>query len=310
MNGVPSSTWFSASPNWGWFIVLYFFLGGLAGGSYFLAALLDLFGRPEDRPLARLGYYVTFPLVALSGLLLTVDLGQPLRFWHMLIERNTYRPMFKYWSPMSVGAWALLVFGLFSFLSFLGALAEDERIRWPPLRTIGAKWPALHKLRAPAAPGRVISVIGATFGVYIAGYTGVVLAVSNRPIWSDTPLLGMLFIVSAASTSAALIILLAHRSGWTMPGLANLHRMEDWVITLELLVLIAVVVSLGPVLRAWLNVWGLSLLIVILLGMVAPLILSWRRRQTREWNMTTSAILVLVAGFLLRVIIVFSAQSM
>ena len=129
MNPAPSSTWFSAPPDWGWLIVLYFFVGGLAGGSYFLAALIDLLGRREDRPLARLGYYIAFPCIALSGLLLTLDLTRPLRFWHMLIESNTYRPMFKYWSPMSIGSWALLIFGFFTFLSFLGALAEDERIR-------------------------------------------------------------------------------------------------------------------------------------------------------------------------------------
>ena len=64
MNGVPSSTYFSAPPDWGWLIVLYFFFGGLAGGCYFLASLIDLFGRPEDRPLARLGYYIAFPCIA------------------------------------------------------------------------------------------------------------------------------------------------------------------------------------------------------------------------------------------------------
>src|SRR5205085_8785862 len=42
MNVPPSSTWFSASPNWGWLIALYFFVGGLAGGCYFLAATIDL----------------------------------------------------------------------------------------------------------------------------------------------------------------------------------------------------------------------------------------------------------------------------
>ena len=84
--------------------------------------------------------------------------------------------------------------------------------------------------------------------------------------------------------------------------------METWVIALELLVLIAVMVSLGPVLRAWLNAWGLLLLIVIVLGMVVPLVLSWRARSLREWSLTT-AVLVLVAGFLLRVVIVFSAES-
>src|SRR5262245_17526117 len=113
MSFPPSSTWFSAPPNWGWFITLYFFLGGLAGGCYVFASVIDLFGRRVDRPLARLGYLIPFPCVVISGLLLTVDLGRPLRFWHMVITSNTYRPMFKPWSPMSTGVWALMVFGVF-----------------------------------------------------------------------------------------------------------------------------------------------------------------------------------------------------
>jgi protein NrfD len=136
MNGVPSSTYFSAPPEWGWLIAIYFFFGGLAGGTYFLASLIDLFGRSEDRPLSHLGYYIAFPCVVVSGLLLTLDLGRPLRFWHMLIESNTYRPMFKYWSPMSIGSWALLIFGIFAFVSFLGALADAERIPWPAWRKV------------------------------------------------------------------------------------------------------------------------------------------------------------------------------
>ena len=32
MNQFPSSTFFSAPPDWGWYIVFYFFFGGLAGG--------------------------------------------------------------------------------------------------------------------------------------------------------------------------------------------------------------------------------------------------------------------------------------
>jgi formate-dependent nitrite reductase membrane component NrfD len=299
MSGAPSSTWFSAAPHWGWLIAAYFFIGGLAGGSYFVAALIDLFGRREDRPLAHLGYLISFPCVALSGLLLTVDLGRPLRFWHMLIESNTYRPMFKYWSPMSIGSWALTIFGIFAFLSFLAALAEDGRIPWTGLR----------RLRAPSAPGVVVTMLGGLAGFYVAGYTGVLLAVTNRPIWSDTPLLGMLFIVSAASTSTALIIVLAYRSGRMTPAIADLHRMDDWVLVTEAVVLIALMVSLGPVLRAWLNAWGVLLLIALALGVVAPLILSWRARGLREVNMRTAAVLVLVGGFLLRVVIVFSSES-
>jgi len=299
MTGAPSSTWFSAPPHWEWLIVLYFFLGGLAGGSYFISALIDLFGRREDRPLAHLGYYVTFPCLVISGILLAVDLGKPLRAWHMFVESNTWRPMFKPWSPMSIGSWALASLGVFAFLSFLAALAEDGKIRWSGLR----------RLRAPAPLGRVITVLGGLFGFYVAGYTGVLLAVTNRPIWSDTPLLGLLFIVSAASTSCALMILLAYRSGRATPGVADLHRMDDWVIALELLVLIALMLSLGRVLSAWLNLWGVLLAVVIVLGMIAPLALSWRARRSHQEAILTPAILILVGGFLLRVVIVFSAES-
>jgi formate-dependent nitrite reductase membrane component NrfD len=286
---VPSSTWFSAPPDWGWYIALYFFLGGLAGGSYFLAAIVDVIGRREDRPLARLGYYVAFPCVAVSGLLLTLDLGRPLRFWHMLIESNTYRPMLKPWSPMSAGSWALLAFGAFTFLSCLDAIAED------------VDRPGLRRVHLSSTWRRAVSSIGALFGLYIAGYTGVLLAVTNRPIWSDTPLLGMLFILSAASTSAALIVLLAHRFGWMLPGVADIHRLESWVIVLEFLALAAVVASLGPVSRAWLNVWGVLLAVVVALGMIVPLVVRGRS--------VASAVCVLVAGLLLRVVIVFSAQA-
>ena len=98
----------------------------------------------------------------------------------MLIASNTYRPMFKYWSPMSIGSWALTIFGIFAFVSFLGALADAERLPWP----------AWRKVHPPSLLGRCIAVIGGIFGFYVAGYTGVLLAVTNRPIWSDTPLLG------------------------------------------------------------------------------------------------------------------------
>jgi formate-dependent nitrite reductase membrane component NrfD len=300
MNGIPSSTYFTVPPDWGWLIVFYFFFGGLAGGCYFLAALIDLFGRPEDRPLARLGYYIAFPCVIISAILLTVDLTRPERFWHMLLESNTFQPMLKYWSPMSLGSWALTIFGLFSLLSFLGALVDADRLSWS----------AGHRLRPPGILGRIIAVLGGLFGFYVAGYTGVLLAVTNRPIWSDTPLLGMLFVVSAASISAALMILLAHRSRWTMPGIMALHRIDVWVIALEFLILIAVILSLGPVMRAWLSAWGLLLLFgVIVLGMLLPLALYWRRDWLGQRNPTASAALVLLGGFILRIVIVFSAEG-
>jgi len=167
--------------------------------------------------------------------------------------------------------------------------------------------PALGRLRPPSGPGLAIAILGGAAGFFVAGYTGVLLAVTNRPIWSDTPMLSMLFVVSAASTSAALIMLLAHRSGSTTPGLDDLHRLDVSVTAIELLVLLAVIASLGPVARAWLNVWGVLLAVAAGLGMIAPLILNWRGHGLR--GMKTIAVLVLIGGFLLRMVIVFSSES-
>ena len=39
-------------PQWGWYIVLYFFIGGLIAGCYAIACALDAMGDPRDRDLS------------------------------------------------------------------------------------------------------------------------------------------------------------------------------------------------------------------------------------------------------------------
>src|SRR2546430_12555982 len=125
-----SDTFFSGAPNWAWLIILYFFVGGIAGGACLLAAVVDWFGGPEDRPVVRTGYNVAAWGAILSGALLTIDLGRPLRFWHMLFQSaNVPALMFKGWSPISFGAWAMLLFGLFAVLSALGSPAGEGPVR-------------------------------------------------------------------------------------------------------------------------------------------------------------------------------------
>jgi protein NrfD len=282
-------------------IVLYFFVGGLAGGCFFLAALIDLFGRPQDRPLARLGYYVAFPAVVISGLLLIFDLSRPERFWHMLLESKTWQPMFKAWSPISIGAWALLVFGAFALAGFLAALADGRRTRWG----------RLTRFRPPGILGGLVAGLGALLGLYVAGYTGVLLAVTNRPIWSDTHLLGFTFLISAASTSIALLILLGEPLRLASSGIASLRRMDAGLLIVELLALIALVASLGGLARLWLNAWGALLFVgVVLLGILVPLFLHWRPRAAGTTGALAAAVLVLIGGFLLRVVIVLSSEGL
>ena len=296
---MPSDTYFTAPPEWHWLVILYFFFGGISGGSFAIAALIDLFGEDIDRPLARLGYYVSFPVLLLCGPLLIWDLNRPERFWHMLIQSERFLPMFKYWSPMSFGSWILTVFGGFAFLAFVGALAEAGRLP-APLRVLRQ-----GVLRA------IIAAVGGIFAFMLAGYTGVLLSVTNRPIWADTRLLGLLFLLSGASAAAALLLLLGRRRGAAAPeSLHWLERLETWVTLLELAVLVALVISLGDVAREWLSAWGLLLAVgVVLAGILLPLALHWRPALLGRLSVPLAAILALVGGVILRAVVVLSSEG-
>jgi protein NrfD len=297
-----SDTFFTASPHWAWWIILYFFVGGIAGTAFLLASLLHLVGRPADRPVVRLGYYLAFLGVLVSGFLLTIDLDRPLRFWHMLIQSNTGRLMFKPWVPMSVGSWGLLLFGLFSFLAALSALSE-ERTNIGLLQS-----PAVRFLRR-RGPLVAIAVLGSGFGLFLAGYTGVLLAVTNRPIWADSNLLGLLFIVSGASTGAAALILLAiWRRAGSLESIAWLAWFDRRILVLELMVLIVFLISLGSVARVFYGWWGAALLVgVIGIGILAPLLLERGHRANAPRALVRSASLVLLGGFLLRMVVLLSS---
>ncbi|HWP35792.1 MAG TPA: NrfD/PsrC family molybdoenzyme membrane anchor subunit [Thermodesulfobacteriota bacterium] len=293
-------TFFTAAPHWQWLVILYLFVGGISGGAGFLAGLLDLVGRPAERPLARLGYYIAFPAIVLGGILLTLDLTRPERFWHMLIQSETGRLMIKWWSPISFGAWAITLFGATTFVAFLGSLAEEGIL----------KAPAFRRLREGALGG-LIAILNVVMGLFVAAYTGVLLTVTNRPIWADTTLLGLLFLLSGVSTATAAMVLLAlRRRAASTESLHRLSRLDTWIMALELLTLVALVISLGQVARVWLSGWGVLLVVgVVLAGLLVPIALHWRPRQPAIRNAVTAAALVLLGGFLLRVVIVLSSEG-
>ncbi|HEY0603870.1 MAG TPA: NrfD/PsrC family molybdoenzyme membrane anchor subunit [Herpetosiphonaceae bacterium] len=292
-----------ASPHWEWWLVFYFYLGGIAAGAYFMAALIELIGSEEDRELAKVAYYIAFPLVAICGLLLILDLGRPERFWHMLIQSETFWPMFKYWSPMSVGSWALFIFGGLSFLSFLGVLAEDRRFGL-------GRFSDLARLLHRGPIGLLFELAAAAVGFFIASYTGALLTATNQPFWSDSNLIGALFLASAASTGIATMILLRRRST-ARDSLERLETADSLAIGLELVMLAAFLISLGTLALPLIgSPFGLLLLIGTgLFGLILPLVLRFLPRMRAGHNIVIPAALVLIGGFILRYSILMAGQD-
>jgi formate-dependent nitrite reductase membrane component NrfD len=315
MTLLAASEHFAGPPEWTWYILFYFFLAGLAGGSYFLATLLRHWGAPGDEPVARLGFYVPLPATLLGLLLLTLDLKQPLRFWHMLFNTTPgqFGLNFNSRTPMSVGVWALLVASVFAFVAFVDSLARDGRIRY---RLAGRLTTLLD-----GTVGAIWNVVGAALYLFIAGYTGVLLAVSNQPIWSDTWALGGLFLASGLSGGAALLLLLTRYRRETESSRGVLEISERIFTVLELLLLVVVLVTLvddGTLDKAlgfpWILLW-----LVALAGML-PGLRDLAVRGLREpagndvvagrvqlW--AVAPWLVLAGVLALRAAVIFSAQA-
>jgi formate-dependent nitrite reductase membrane component NrfD len=297
-------------PHWGWYIILYFFCGGLAGGTYFIATLLHLVGDPRDRDAIRLGYLISFPLLLVCALLLILDLGVPLRFWHMVVEsKQIPKPMFKPWSPISLGTWILTSFGLFSAAAFVWALVDQGRLRWAPAVRL-VRW-----ARERPRPVMVAwNAVGIVVGLALAGYTGVLVTATTIPTWHNARLMGALFLVSAASTSYALLMLLLLRRDpvRARPTVAKLARADRFSMVLELLIVVLLVLVLGEAARPlttggfgavfWVGVVGLGLLVPLLLH--RGVLRGWTEHR-RE---LIAAVCVLVGGLLLRFVVVMSPQ--
>lgn len=286
-------------------IVVYFFLGGIAGGSAFIGALAALVGGERMRPVLRWTALIPFPLLSICGVLLIADLGRPERFWHMMIQNQTWWPMFKYWSPMSYGSWVLLVFSGLAFINFVAAIVGMYQRGF--LAWLG--W--LPRLLATGILGIVFQVLLLIFGYLFGSYTGALITATNQPIWSDTTMLGALFFMSGISAALSVLIILMGRNRHDHEVVEQLETADNWAMLLELVLIGLFLVFLGNI--AWIFLshrYGITMLIgTVALGILLPLLLHWRPRLLGRATPVIAAALALVGGYALRYSIVYAGQE-
>jgi hypothetical protein len=203
------------APVWTWEVPLYFWFGGIAAGSSFVALACDLAGDDESAAVAR---KVALAALVPSPPLLVMDLGRPERFYNML-------RIFKPRSPMSMGAWALSAFG------GLAAAA------------VGAD--LLGRRREAKLLGGANAIVGG----YLGSYTGVLLASTAVPVWGRSRLfLGPIFVSTAAATGAAATRLTLVATGLPVghPTRRALGTVETAAMSAELILSIINERRLGP----------------------------------------------------------------
>lgn len=274
------------SVSWGLLVVFYLFLAGMAGGIYFTASFYEFFIGQKTNVGLR-GYKIAFGLLIIAVFLLILDLERPERFFHMMLA-------YKFFSPMSVGSWGLVLFGLNAFITI--CINSEGSLR--PLGDFFLR----------IAPFRVYGLIGIALSVFLSTYTGVLISETTRILWSATPFLGALFLSSGVSTGVCLLLLLEKEDEvFIKEG----KRFDNICLVVELSVVffyvLALTIGYGPypeTNKLFTGFYGL--LFVgggILVGILIPIFMNILGVKGK-----LSPVLVLVGAFLLRYAIVYAGQ--
>ncbi len=183
---------------WNWIVAIDLFAAGLSAGAFIISATAYFLGRERYETMTRIGAYIA-PFPVIVGIIaLIYDLERPHLFWKLFL---TFQPN----SVMSLGAWLLLFFSLFSMAHFYLWLPE----RFDYFKILPAiqnnkflsrfKGDNLTKMRG------LVAGFGIPISIGVGIYTGVLSgALTARPFWNN-PMLPMLFLISAMMTGSAAI---------------------------------------------------------------------------------------------------------
>lgn len=286
---------------WGWEIPLYLFLGGLAAGIMFFAALYTILGREKELPTAVRKATFLVPAILVIGLFaLFLDLKHKLYFWQLYTT-------IRFESPMSWGAWVLMLITPLSIVwcvSYWRDLVPNWKFKVEWLEFIENQ---VNKYRKSLAWVMIVS------SVILGIYTGILLSAFNaRPLW-NTSILGPLFLVSGLSTGAAVIM-------WMSKDHLErtlFSKIDLLLIGIEIFFIIHLFMGFlasnaAQIEAAQLFLGGAYTLPfwggVVVLGLLVPAILEVMELRGKKIPVAFPAFLILLGGMIFRFIMVDAGQ--
>src|SRR5262249_4821218 len=215
------------APAWHGFVVFDVLFNNLSAGLFLVAAIGQLAAPATFGSVAALAYPVALVLLLADLACLVLDLGDSLRFHHML-------RVFKPSSPMSLGTWCLTALAL--VLTALVAIESAAAAGWAAADSPTTWWARSLGL-----------VVGLPLAFGAAAYKGVLFSTTAQPGWKDARWLGAYLVNSAVMLGAGELLLIAALA--SEPRAVQLLRpVVGMLLALNLLALALLVGELRPLL--------------------------------------------------------------
>lgn len=299
---------------WDWRIAVYLFLGGLSAGLLVMSAIANLrkVNADDKDQISCIQAPLAASLILAMGMIfIWLDVERKFNsFWFLL----TFQPL----SPMSWGAWGVGIIIPASFLYGLSAVPQELNgmLRFEVMRTLAVKLnPSMRRL----------AMINFGLGIFLGIYTGVLLsAFVARPLWNSS-LLPLLFLNSALSAGAALVIIMARKTSVKL----FFTKVDIWLIVAEIVIILLFFyghyTSTEPQRNAIMPfftftsehfMYGIA---ILLIAVLFPLALVLKLLHVAEdhgdelppaavQKMKWSAYMVLLGGFIIRFAFIYAGQ--
>ncbi|HTX91965.1 MAG TPA: Ni/Fe-hydrogenase cytochrome b subunit [Anaerolineales bacterium] len=288
--GIGAISNLSNSYPWGFWISFDLFTGvAISSGGFLMAATVYIFELKQFKPLLRPSILTAFLGYIMVVIALLVDLGHPERIWYMMIHMN----------PTSV----LLEIGI-CVMTYLTVLA----IEFAPVVFEGIKWQKFaHFIHRFIMPFVILGVVLSTLHQSSLGSLLLIQPAKLYPLWW-TPILPILFFVSAVSIGLSMIILESSLSARYFHRGLETHLLEKLAGVIPIVVGTYLIIRFAQLGLAgdykYLFSSGLMSVLFwteILVGSVFPLVyFSFRKNRQSANGLLFGAIVVLLGMILNR----------
>ncbi len=303
--------------HWRLFIVLYPYITGLVAGAFIVSSLYHVFGKSELKPLARLSLLTALAFLFCAPLPLLAHLGQPLRALNIMMTPHFTSAMAGFGFIYSFYLILCLLETWFLFREDIVKFAASSKgfaKLFYNILTLGAKDISPEALHKDHKIVTVLATIGIPSACFLHGYVGFIFGSIKANAWWSTPLMPIIFLLSATVSGIALLIVLYRVVTWIRRQKIELPCLMSLNSYLWIFLLFATILELLEVLHMgyegeeeWPMIAGLItnhinvsyLVIQMGFGVLVPLILLPIARSKRLSAGTQQALTILSGALVL-----------
>lgn len=292
-NGLGATTGLNDASPWGLWIG-FDVMGGvaLAAGGFVIAATVHIFKLEKFKPVARPAVLTAFLGYVAVAVGLLFDLGIP---WHI------YYPTFRWQhhSALFEVAWCVMLYLTVLAMEFAPVVLEHPLFSTEMFRTIGRVLKRSTLVLVTAA------VTLSTLHQSSLGSLFLIMPERLHPLWYS-PLLPVLFLVSAIGVGLAMVVVENLFSGWLYDHapdpemLAGLGKASAVVLWFYTVLRVGDLAFRGSLPRAFDGSWqaGLFFFEMAVLAVVPAALMSFGRVRANLWGTGTAAVLT-ICGLIL-----------